>query len=62
MLCYPFNGSESWRGPGSFSKDLSNAILSIPAETIPFPKLSKNIRKEIRVRQIWKKELSMQYC
>jgi len=47
MLCYQFNGSESWRGPGSFSKDLSNAILSIPADTIPFPKLSKNIRKEI---------------
>ncbi len=46
MLCYRFNDLGSWRDPCCHLRDLSNAIHSIPAETIPFPKSSKNLRKE----------------
>lgn len=47
MLCYRFIVSESWKEPGLFLKELLNAIPSIPVDTIQFPKLPKNIRKEI---------------
>jgi hypothetical protein len=47
MLCYRFIVLESWRGLGSFSKGLSNAIPSIPVDTIQFLILLKNLKKEI---------------
>jgi hypothetical protein len=47
MLCCPFNVSEPKKELGLYSRGSSSAILSIPVVTIQFPKLSKNIRKEI---------------